>query len=138
MHPHHHGSGSLQTQTASLPLIVDPNPAGGWDYLATPSCQRFQPLFQPEFEVIMHMQVHISCSQHTQRPELKGRIFSAAKKVHVGATCRVFSSGSSSMIGAEIACKSIVGTPFPKHSGLHAVEGSRAFLREAKPGCSRG
>ncbi|BDA44392.1 probable multicopper oxidase LPR1 homolog 3 at C-terminar half [Coccomyxa sp. Obi] len=56
MHPHHHGSGTLQTQSASVPVIVDPNPAGGWDFLATPSCQRFQPLFQPEFEVIMHMQ----------------------------------------------------------------------------------
>lgn len=69
MHPHHHGSGSLQTQTASLPVVVDTNPAGGWDYLATPSCQRLQPLFQPQFEVIMHMQVRSFCSSHMQGPK---------------------------------------------------------------------
>ncbi|EIE26107.1 hypothetical protein COCSUDRAFT_46497 [Coccomyxa subellipsoidea C-169] len=56
MHPHHHGSGSLQTQSASVPLVVDQNPATGFDFLATPSCERFRPLFAPENEVIMHMQ----------------------------------------------------------------------------------
>ncbi len=56
MHPHHHGSGSLQTQSASVPLVIDQNPATGFDFLATPSCERFRPLFEPENEVIMHMQ----------------------------------------------------------------------------------
>lgn len=57
MHPHHHGSGSLQTQSASVPLVVDQNPATGFDFLATPSCEGFRSLFAPENEVIMHMQV---------------------------------------------------------------------------------
>ncbi len=78
MHPHHHGSGSLQTQTASLPVIVDTNPASGWDYLATPSCQRFQPLFQPQFEVIMHMQV---CTSDLDRGVESLRVKDCSHKV---------------------------------------------------------
>lgn len=57
MHPHHHGSSTLQTQSASVPLVIDQNSATGFDFLATPSCERFRPLFAPENEVIMHMQV---------------------------------------------------------------------------------
>lgn len=59
MHPHHHGSSALHTQSASVPVVIDPNPAGGFDYLATPSCQPFRRFFAPDNEVIMHMQVSL-------------------------------------------------------------------------------
>jgi hypothetical protein len=61
MHPHHQGSSSLQAQSCSLPVVIDPNPAGGFDYLATPSCQPYRALFAPDNEVIMHMQARSCC-----------------------------------------------------------------------------
>ena len=57
MHPHHHGSSSLQTQSASLPVIIDAAPGVGFDYLGTPSCQPYRPFFDLAHEVILHMQV---------------------------------------------------------------------------------
>ena len=47
-------------QSCSVPVVLDENPEGGFDYLATPSCERFRSLFTPANEVIMHMQV--ACS----------------------------------------------------------------------------
>ena len=57
MHPHHQGSTSLMMQTCSVPVVLDENSEGGFDYLATPSCERFRSIFTPDNEVIMHMQV---------------------------------------------------------------------------------
>ena len=62
MHPHHQGSTSLMMQTCSLPVVLDENPSGGFDFLDTPSCAPFRRLFTPDNEVIMHMQV--SLHQH--------------------------------------------------------------------------
>jgi hypothetical protein len=56
MHPHHKGSTSIMIQTCSLPAVVDENPDGGFDYLATPSCRPYRAYFTPDNEVIMHMQ----------------------------------------------------------------------------------
>lgn len=56
-HPHHQGSTTLMMQTCSVPLVIDENPNGGFDFLATPSCANFRRFFTPENEVIMHMQV---------------------------------------------------------------------------------
>ena len=56
MHPHHKGSTSLMIQTCSLPVVVDENPDGGLDDLATPSCEPYREYFTPDDEVIMHMQ----------------------------------------------------------------------------------
>ena len=58
MHPHHHGSGSIQTQLTSVPTFVDPNPGVGFDFFNTPSCQAVKPYFQADNEIIMHMQVN--------------------------------------------------------------------------------
>ena len=44
-------------QTCSLPVVLDENPDGGFDFLATPSCAPFRRFFIPDNEVIMHMQV---------------------------------------------------------------------------------
>ena len=44
-------------QSCSVPVVLDENPEGGFDYLATPSCERFRSVFTPDNEVIMHMQV---------------------------------------------------------------------------------
>ena len=49
-------------QSCSVPLVLDENPDGGFDYLATPSCERFRSIFTPDNEVIMHMQVACSTS----------------------------------------------------------------------------
>ena len=57
MHPHHQGSTSLMMQSCSVPVVLDENPDGGFDFLATPSCAPFRRFFTPEHEVIMHMQV---------------------------------------------------------------------------------
>ena len=56
-------------QTCSVPLVLDENPNGGFDYLATPSCKPFRPFFSPENEVIMHMQVSL-LSFCLQKPHL--------------------------------------------------------------------
>ncbi len=62
MHPHHHGSGSIQTQLASVPTFVDPNPGIGFDYYNTPSCQAVKPYLEADNEIILHMQVTDLCS----------------------------------------------------------------------------
>ncbi|KAK9818823.1 hypothetical protein WJX74_006953 [Apatococcus lobatus] len=59
MHPHHHGSGSIQTQLTSVPTFVDPNPGIGFDFFNTPSCQAVKPYFQADNEIIMHMQTFL-------------------------------------------------------------------------------
>ena len=63
MHPHHQGSTSLMMQSCSVPVVLDENPNEGFDYLATPSCERLRSIFTPDNEVIMHMQV--ACSPLT-------------------------------------------------------------------------
>ncbi len=68
MHPHHQGSSSLMMQTCSVPVVLDENPSGGFDYLSTPSCAPFQQFFTPENEIIMHMQVSRNISCHRQSP----------------------------------------------------------------------
>ena len=60
MHPHHHGSSALQTQSASVPVIIDAAPGVGFDYLDTPSCQAYRQFFDLDHEVILHMQVGLS------------------------------------------------------------------------------
>jgi hypothetical protein len=57
MHPHHRGSSTLMSQTCSLPVVVDEDPTGGFNYLATPSCKPYRSFFTADNEVIMHMQV---------------------------------------------------------------------------------
>ncbi|KAK9818805.1 hypothetical protein WJX74_002226 [Apatococcus lobatus] len=56
MHPHHHGSASIQTQTLSVPAIVEQNPAGGFDYYNTPSCIPLKKYYDADNEIILHMQ----------------------------------------------------------------------------------
>lgn len=49
-------------QSCSLPVVLDENPAGGFDFLGTPSCEPFRKFFTPDNEIIMHMQVSTSQS----------------------------------------------------------------------------
>ncbi|KAA6422589.1 MAG: hypothetical protein FRX49_07450 [Trebouxia sp. A1-2] len=58
IHPHHHGSSSLMTHTATVPVIVDVNPDGGFDPLGSASCANMQQFFPADDsnEIILHFQ----------------------------------------------------------------------------------
>ena len=59
IHPHHHGSSSLMTHTATVPVIVDVNPEGGFDPLGSASCANMRQFFPADNsnEIILHFQV---------------------------------------------------------------------------------
>ncbi|KAL3147413.1 hypothetical protein ABBQ38_014479 [Trebouxia sp. C0009 RCD-2024] len=75
LHPHHHGSSSVQTHTATVPVLLDVNPSGGLDPLSSDSCmaanmKRFFPADNSN-EIILHMQsfmfaVYTEASQNIQ------------------------------------------------------------------------
>ncbi|DBA78463.1 hypothetical protein WJX79_001206 [Trebouxia sp. C0005] len=58
IHPHHHGSSSLQTHTATVPVIIEVNPDGGFDPLGSASCANMQQFFPADNsnEIILHFQ----------------------------------------------------------------------------------
>lgn len=61
LHPHHHGSSSVQTHTATVPVLLDVNPSGGLDPLSSESCiaanmKEFFPADNSN-EIILHIQV---------------------------------------------------------------------------------
>lgn len=61
LHPHHHGSSSVQTHTATVPVLLGVNPSGGLDPLSSESCtaadmKRFFPVDNSN-EIILHIQV---------------------------------------------------------------------------------
>ena len=91
-------------QSCSVPVVLDENPEGGFDYLATPSCERFRSIFMPDNEVIMHMQVACSTSillRSTDEPIAK-HLLSAAW------TCAMHS------------CMHVVSLGLSKRSEFHA------------------
>ena len=53
---HRHGSSSLQTHQAGLPVIVDYAEDSGFDYLGTPSCAALRPYIYGAPEIVMHLQ----------------------------------------------------------------------------------
>lgn len=58
IHPHHHGSSSLQTHTATVPVVINVNTNGGLDPLGSDSCtamRRFFPIDNSN-RIIMHFQ----------------------------------------------------------------------------------
>ncbi len=59
IHPHHHGSSSLQTHTATVPVIIDVNTNGGFDPLGSASCANMRQFFPADNsnEIILHFQV---------------------------------------------------------------------------------
>ncbi len=59
IHPHHHGSSSLQTHTATVPVMIDVNTAGGFDPLGSASCANIRQFFPADNsnEIILHFQV---------------------------------------------------------------------------------
>ena len=67
LHPHHHGSSSVQTHTATVPVLLGVNPNGGLDPLSSESCvaanmNQFFPADNSN-EIILHIQV-LHCEQH--------------------------------------------------------------------------
>ena len=61
LHPHHHGSSSVQTHTATVPVLLEVNPNGGLDPLSSDSCvtanmKQFFPADHNN-EIILHIQV---------------------------------------------------------------------------------
>ncbi len=59
IHPHHHGSSSLQTHTATVPVIIDVNTDSGFDPLGSASCADMRQFFPADNsnEIILHLQV---------------------------------------------------------------------------------
>ena len=59
LHPHHHGSSSLQTHTATVPVMLDVNSNGGFDPLGSDSCANMKQFFPADNsnEIILHFQV---------------------------------------------------------------------------------
>ncbi len=59
IHPHHHGSSSLQTHTATVPVIIDAASNGGFDPLGSASCANMRQFFPADNsnEIILHFQV---------------------------------------------------------------------------------
>ena len=60
LHPHHHGSSSLQTHTATVPFILEANPNGGFDPMDSESCLPLKEKYwlqDHSNEILLHLQV---------------------------------------------------------------------------------
>lgn len=64
IHPHHHGASSLQTHTATVPVMIEVNPDGGFDPLGSASCADMKTFFPEDDsnEIVLHFQVSLSQS----------------------------------------------------------------------------
>ncbi|KAK9804565.1 hypothetical protein WJX73_000182 [Symbiochloris irregularis] len=58
LHPHQQGSAVNQLNTASLPVIIDQEPKGGFDFLSAPSCQKARRAFTEGLapEIVINIQ----------------------------------------------------------------------------------